>query len=697
MTSGLKQRKVVRVLFDEAHSESWTIDPEQASRINPDYPENSSYATAADTLAKRDFLLARHTEGPLDSAALAQADLVAVLHPCDSRWEKTTPNSTPRFAPGEITALQEFVRGGGALLVVTEYEHAKYGDNLNELLAPFGLEILSTTVVDRAHCLHTNPAWVVGSAAADFPAFGHHVDRACFYQSGACRVIPAEGAQARVAWHASPQASPPSAGLIGISRYGQGRVAVVTDSLLFGDEFFGELEHCALWLNICYWLGVPAFARSGVRVLKSEPGQSAAWHTLRQQVNTLRELQLPDGSIGDPTAGAQVALLVGDILGSLAELRPAFAHQAEYFEQVTLDLRAWLDAGCPKPNFSRSLAAFTPEKHRVDGLESLVFFPLYTPNNSLHTRFEALIMRVPWPGWLDQLERTLYRNDKFVPGHLVASTRGYESECAVLFPETVSVAGGKGSNHFGVIFCDREAARLQSYTQRAAAIVGLELHPQLECFLAGQPMVRDTTALWDLIHDRSHSLGELPFDPFMIRQRAPFWMYSLEELRVDLRTFYEAGRLAKEGFPFAHYVSYAILFDRIFRFPVVGTRVKNYDGLGGQLLFSYLHQKEALIWCDNHLTVNWELLPMSVNGLREEIQTLYRRGADCSKVSFWLDAHDLIAAYVKPNVASRWKRDTREITDEADPKKWITLVHDDEFPLGNFHVNLQKKLMQAVA
>ena len=54
----------------------------------------------------------------------------------------------------------------------------------------------------------------------------------------------------------------------------------------------------------------------------------------------------------------------------------------------------------------------------------------------------------------------------------------------------------------------------------------------------------DTYALWDLIHDKSHSVGELPFDPFMIRQRAPFWMYGLEELRVDLRAFCEATRLA---------------------------------------------------------------------------------------------------------------------------------------------------------
>ena len=34
-------------------------------------------------------------------------------------------------------------------------------------------------------------------------------------------------------------------------------------------------------------------------------------------------------------------------------------------------------------------------------------------------------------------------------------------------------------------------------------------------------MTRDMFELWDLIHDRAHSHGELPFDPFMIRQRLP--------------------------------------------------------------------------------------------------------------------------------------------------------------------------------
>ena len=178
----------------------------------------------------------------------------------------------------------------------------------------------------------------------------------------------------------------------------------------------------------------------------------------------------------------------------------------------------------------------------------------------------------------------------------------------------------------------------------------------------------------------------------MIRQRAPFWMYGLEELRVDLRSFEEAARLAENGFPFARYVPWAIILDRIFRFPITGTRVRNYDALGGQLLFAWLHQRDILVWRDNRLEIRWETLPAGVHALREELTRLYKFGADCSKLTFWIAAHDLIAKSVPPHVASRWRAGAREFDDENDLKKWINLVQPDEFPLGNFHRNLEKKL-----
>ena len=681
----ISQRKIPRIVFDEFHSESWSVSAERARAMQPSDPANASYEHAAEALAARDFVVTRNLDAPIDASLLAGVDVLALLHPCDAKWERTTSGNSPAFSAEELAVVQAFVRAGGGLLVITENEHDKYGDNLNELLAPMGLRIENGVAFDRTACAGGNPEWVLGE-----PVEGAELvlraRQACFYRAG---WVTAE-APASVAWRTSAQAFPPGAGLIATAKFGAGRVVVVTDSNLFGDERLASFDHLPLWLDLLYWCAAPAFARAGDEAPRDSAVTAPAWLALKGAINQLRGWQAADGSV--PAAdGAAATTQIEVALASLAELRAQFPHQAEYVAALAGDFRGWIGSGLAKPDFGASLAAFHPERHRRDGIEHLVLFPLYTPNASIDTRFEALLIRTPWPEWLAAIEGAGFRNAKFVPGHLVDFTDGYASECAVLFPETVLLTG-PAANHFGVIFCDREARRLQAYARRAAEAVSLALHPELECWLSSLALIQDTTALWDLIHDRAHSLGELPFDPFMIRQRAPFWMYGLEELRVDLRSFGEAAQLAAGGFPFARYVCWAILLDRIFRFPITGTRVRNYDALGGQLLFSYLHQKDVLLWRDNRLIIGWDLLEAGVAGLREELTALYKLAADCSKMNFWLCAHDLVSRYVRPNVASQWKADTRAISDESDVKRWLGLVHPDEFPLGNFHLNLLRKL-----
>lgn len=679
-------QKITRILFDEYHSESWSVSAARAREMQPEDPANASYQTAAAALAARDFIVERNVAAPISDKTLAGVGVLAFLHPCDPRWERTTSTESPALSAEEIAAVLAFVEAGGGLLVITEYEHDKYGDNLNTLLEPIGIRIENGKVFDRTACAHDNAEWILSAPAPGSP-LAHLAERACFYRAGWVKV----DGDARIAWQAGPNAHPHDAGVIALARHGAGRVVVVTDSVLFGDERIGTHDHLQLWLNLTHWLAAPRVTQASALCAQTGSlGHVPAWRALRDAINALRGLQEKDGHV----ASAQhetAAHRVAETLTMLTKLRPHFPHQSDYFAALDADFRAWIAGGFARPDFAASLAAFRPERHRLDGIGHLVLFPMYTPNASSDTRFEAILMRTPWPDWLAELERTRYRNPKFVPGHLLDFTHGYDSECAVLFPETVSVAS-KPTNEFGVIFCDREARRLQSCATRAAAAVQLELFPELECWLGSLPLMLDTMALWDLIHDASHSLGELPFDPFMIRQRAPFWMYGLEELRVDLRTFGEAARLAESGFPFARYVCWAILLDRIFRFPITGPRVRNYDALGGQLLFAYLHQKDVLIWSDNRLTIRWPAIADAVAGLRDEVRALYKMGSDCSKVSFWLAAHDLVARSVRPNVASRWKADTRAVTDETDPKKWIVLVHDDEFPLGTFHLNLQQRL-----
>jgi hypothetical protein len=322
---------------------------------------------------------------------------------------------------------------------------------------------------------------------------------------------------------------------------------------------------------------------------------------------------------------------------------------------------------------------------------------MYKQNASPDTCFEALLVRTPWPGWVAELESTQYDNPKFVPVELIDYTAGYDSECAVLFPETFSFVERPTEYHFGAIFCDREAERFRRVGSAAAEILHLNLPPDAAALLASAGLSQDAYILWDLVHDRTHMRGDLPFDPFMIRQRSPYWMYALEELRCDLTAFGEAVKLEREGFAFARHVQYAILFDRLFRFPLTGNRVRNYDGLGGQLLFAFLHREGYLHWTDNRLVIEWDRVADGVGRLSERVQDLYHSGIDRSKLAQWTAAHDLVAQYVPPAESSVWARERRDLPEVDEPKQLVDLVRDDEFPLSLFYAQLQPKLEPALA
>ncbi|HXE99363.1 MAG TPA: DUF6421 family protein [Solirubrobacterales bacterium] len=692
-----EQPKVARILFDEAHSEAWTIRRELAAQMQPAHPEDSSYALAAETLGNRDFEVHANGERSLTRETLAGVDVLVIAHPSDRRWEATTNARAPLFSDRELDAIEEFVRGGGGLIALGETEQAKYGNNLNQLLTRFGIEVANCTVQDYEHHVSA-PSWVLAeleSAADGEPDMVDllaRVRQACFYRAGTLALRNG----ARVIARSSATASPPQAPLAAVTEHGAGRVVVLADSDLFGDDCLGQLDNESLWLNLVYWTAQPAFA--GVHGVVDSPARSdPSWTELKAAVEELRLAQRADGSVDLSVHDTRrLKELVETISTAAQRLEPHFPHQRDYLDALRADLRTWVDTGFPQPNFAHSLEAFRPERDRRDGIEHLVVFPMYKQNASRDTCFEALIVRVPWPAFVADLERSGYDNPKFVPLNFVDYTSGYESECAVLFPETFSTVE-RPPSHFGGIFCDREAERFRRVCGQAAELLRLNLPPDAACLLTSSELSMDAFVVWDLIHDRTHMHGDLPFDPFMIRQRSPYWMYSLEELRCDLTAFGEAVKLERNGFPFARYVQYAILFDRLFRFPLTGSRVRNYDGLGGQLLFAFLHAEGYLHWTDNRLTIDWERSGEGVGALRERVQHLYHSGIDRSKLGQWIAAHDLVAAYVPPAAGSRWAKEGRDLPEVEEPKELVDLVKDDEFPLSLFYAQLTQKLEPVLA
>ncbi|GGO88445.1 hypothetical protein GCM10011584_15450 [Nocardioides phosphati] len=436
---------------------------------------------------------------------------------------------------------------------------------------------------------------------------------------------------------------------------------------------------------------------------------SAAWLALKAAATALQGLQVQDGSVPDTAHHDAARRYVATITAAIEELRPLFPYDDAYLAAAVADFGRWADGGFGVPDFLDALVAFQPQRHRVDGLRHLVVFPMYTQNGSSNRHVEALLVEVIWPRFVSALEAGDYGNKLFLPLRLLDFTPGYDTNSAVLFPETVAVRETPAFT-WGGIFQDREAARFRRVVGAAAEITDLDLPEGATRMLTDQALTEKAFVVWDLIHDRTHMRGDLPFDPFMIKQRMPYFLYSLEELRCDLTAFRECVRLEErlaaradeltladeETLEHARLVQYAVIFDRIFRFAITGSRVRNYDGLGGQLLFAWLHQRGVLHWTDTSLAFDWDEVPAAVIALGEAIDELYWRSIDRPKTAHWLAAYDLVRGTLTPHPASAWARGLPAEVLAGPPKGYTDAVLDDEFPLSMFYESLDKRMRPVI-
>jgi Family of unknown function (DUF6421) len=615
-------------------------------------------------------------------------------HAATAEWEHTIGFGSPLLEPSEIAAIHQFVANGGGLLVLGENEQAKYGNNFNELIKNFGIKLTNETVQDPSQNFNEVASW----PKPEFPTlllsdFRFMVHEVVLYRSGTLELAPDFSGE--VFLRTSDSALPAQAAVAAVARFGAGQLVVFADSDIFGDDSINDLDNSRLLLNVLGFLALGA--KPGTRdvaSVKLQLAQNPAWQKLHETIEKMRPMQNKDGAIEDAAVHEAASTLLDQVIASIKELGPNFSHQAQYLAQVVIDLEAWRAGGFAKPDFYASLELFRPDQMRKDDVQHLAVFSMYTQNGNPNRNLEALVTNTFWPNWLSEKEKK-YSNPAFIPIEFIGFTAGYDTNSAVFFPETVAVRE-VATYHWGGIFCDREAARFRKVVAGAKELLHLPLPVNAEELLANQLLAQETFVLWDLIHDRTHSRGDLPFDPFMIKQRMPFWMYALEELRCDLSTFRETLVLEAEGDRLAKYIRYAILFDRLFRFPITGGRTRNYDGLGGQIIFAHLHQAGALHWRDNRLTFEWDKVIDSVVELSNQVDALYHEGINRSRLAQWIAAYDFVKALVPPHPASNWAKGADQLPTSGELREVVNLVLDDEFPLNVFYETLNRKLSDLV-
>lgn len=707
----------LKILFDESHSESWSISEDIAKQIQPEKYSNSSYAAAAIALVDAGFTVDAVRESGRLIDCLSAFDVLVIVHPCDADYESTVPIGTPIFSDSEVSAIQNFVKNGGGLMMVSEYDHKKYGSNLNQILEKFGLKFQNRTISEDVGAGTVHATWITPKVADPAMCFGltSGVTRLCFYRSTVCSF---DGNSLAVAWPFSIPLSK-SEGSIVCSSHEKGKIITIGDSDLFGDVFFHSLDHRNMWLNMAWWIGSNKLKTNANIVVVHSKAESQFASEIIDLVDQLRKCQSGlKGCVQEVNIEA-AKLIVEDILNKLKSVAlnqspEYFVHQLDYFRALAVDFESWRDAGLQtEPDFGESFLKLKLQNKRGLNQTALVVAPMYLQNASTVYRFEAVYLAIPWPLWLKHIEKN-NPDPTYVPGRLLKYSNGYDSNCAVLFPEQI-LSKKKLNDVVGVIFCDREAERLIRYAQFAAVHFNITFPPDLTACIQSKVLIEDAFMLWDLMHNLSHFEGPLPYHRFKSGKKQPYWMYALEELKVDISAYSKIIANDKNN-GLNCMARYIIVLDRLFRFSISGEREKNYDALAGQLLLSFLHSKNlsdvniatgqdtkpGVEKNSTQISLNWENIQQRIFQFKEILDAHETEGANLSLEEYWLKSYYLVASLLPPALTSKFPRTYNELLTLSDKTTLSSegiraRVISDEFPLNQMLLEYRNAAARALS
>src|ERR1043166_2316715 len=234
------------IAFDEIHGESWTISRDLAIRSSPSKPEYAYYGHLADVLRMEpQYKVVRLTQ-PWTDETLRGINVLIIAHPAHPRHEGVTCQGSPIFSAQDVKRINNFLQSGGGLFIFNEHEAERWGNNLNDLLAPYGIHCNGDTVwvqkgAEDAHVLVQH---FVCEEVKDHPICDG-IARVSFHRG--CSINCDGEAEALIR-------APGGQCVFAASDCGAGRVAVIGDTDLFSIPYVGEFDNLHLFQNAVQWL-----------------------------------------------------------------------------------------------------------------------------------------------------------------------------------------------------------------------------------------------------------------------------------------------------------------------------------------------------------------------------------------------------------------------------------------------------------
>ena len=281
------------------------------------------------------------------------------------------------------------------------------------------------------------------------------------------------------------------------------------------------------------------------------PSESAAyrhpaWRQLVAAVDELRALQSPDGSIdasAHDLAHARTAL--GALLDAHGSLAPLFPHDADVPRRPRArTCTRWADGGFGVPDFLR-LAARLPagSGSARTACEHLVRVPDVhaerQPGPQLSRRCSPTSSGRTG---IAELEREPLRQPAVRADPLRRLHRRLRHQLRRAVPRDRRRArGARRSPGARSSATARPPASARSPRAAAETTAARRCPPDAAALLDDQQLTQERASCSGTSSTTARTChGDLPFDPFMIKQRMPYFLYSLEELRCDLTAFREA-------------------------------------------------------------------------------------------------------------------------------------------------------------